>query len=145
MLGAAGCIAPEALGKMGVIPEATQVIWWQSGVIGPATTYDNYWTDAYSLFLIEVVLMQFAELKRLQDFRCVVAGSCCGRHASYVLGFLPACAWLGAAKRTYKGSTQRDYKWVLQVDMFSGHGLLDGFSKWVNMSTGMFQPSAAAS
>lgn len=69
MLGAAGCIAPEALGALGVIPQETAVVWFNSGVIGPATTYDNYWTDAYSLFLIEVVAMQFAELKRLQDFR----------------------------------------------------------------------------
>lgn len=69
MLGAAGCVAPEALGKLGIIPEATQVVWFQSGVIAPATTYDNYWTDAYSLFFIEVLAMQFAELKRLQDFR----------------------------------------------------------------------------
>jgi hypothetical protein len=38
-------------------------------VIPPAGTYSNYWTDPYTLFLIEVVAMQFAELKRLQDFR----------------------------------------------------------------------------
>jgi len=69
MLGAAGCLAPEALAKMGVTPAETGVVWFRSGVIPPAGSYGNYWTDPYSLFLIEVVLMQFAELKRLQDFR----------------------------------------------------------------------------
>lgn len=69
MLGAAGCISPEILGKLGVLPAETAVPWFKSGVIPPAGTYDHYWTDPYSLFLIEVVLMQFAELKRLQDFR----------------------------------------------------------------------------
>jgi len=69
MLGAAGCIAPEVLGKLGVIPEATGIVWFKSGVIPPLGTYDNYWTDPWSLFLIEIFLMQFAELKRLQDFR----------------------------------------------------------------------------
>jgi hypothetical protein len=43
--------------------------WWRTGVIPPAGTYDKYWTDPYTLFTIEVVAMQFAELKRLQDFR----------------------------------------------------------------------------
>jgi hypothetical protein len=43
--------------------------WWRTGVIPPAGTYSNYWTDPYTLFTIEVVAMQFAELKRLQDFR----------------------------------------------------------------------------
>jgi hypothetical protein len=69
MLGAAGCLAPEALAAMGVTPAETGVVWFKSGVIPPAGTYDGYWTDPYSLFLIEIVAMQFAELKRLQDFR----------------------------------------------------------------------------
>ena len=29
----------------------------------------RYWLDPYSLFLIEVILMQFAELRRWQDYR----------------------------------------------------------------------------
>lgn len=29
----------------------------------------SYWTDPWSLFLIEVVLVQFAELRRWQDYR----------------------------------------------------------------------------
>jgi hypothetical protein len=29
----------------------------------------RYWLDPYSLFLIEVILVQFAELRRWQDFR----------------------------------------------------------------------------
>jgi light-harvesting complex I chlorophyll a/b binding protein 3 len=47
----------------------TDIDWWRTGVIPPAGTYSNYWTDPYTLFTIEVVAMQFAELKRLQDFR----------------------------------------------------------------------------
>lgn len=69
MLGAAGLIGPEILGKMGVIPEATSVKWFESGVIPPAGNYNNYWTDSWSLTWIEILLMQFAELRRLQDFR----------------------------------------------------------------------------
>ncbi|PNH12057.1 Chlorophyll a-b binding protein 8, chloroplastic [Tetrabaena socialis] len=69
MLGAAGCIAPEVLGSAGLIPEATNVVWYTSGVIPPAGTYDNYWADPYAIFFVEIVAMQFAELRRLQDFR----------------------------------------------------------------------------
>eukprot|EP00199_Chlamydomonas_sp_CCMP681_P006859 CAMPEP_0119101548 /NCGR_PEP_ID=MMETSP1180-20130426/582_1 /TAXON_ID=3052 ORGANISM="Chlamydomonas cf sp, Strain CCMP681" /NCGR_SAMPLE_ID=MMETSP1180 /ASSEMBLY_ACC=CAM_ASM_000741 /LENGTH=274 /DNA_ID=CAMNT_0007085689 /DNA_START=56 /DNA_END=880 /DNA_ORIENTATION=- len=69
MLGAAGCIAPEALSALGVIPAETGVVWFRSGVIPPAGVYANYWTDPFSLFFVEVVLLQFAELKRLQDYR----------------------------------------------------------------------------
>ena len=29
----------------------------------------SYWLDPYSLFFIEVILMQFAEIRRWQDFR----------------------------------------------------------------------------
>lgn len=29
----------------------------------------RYWLDPYSLFFIEVILVQFAELRRWQDFR----------------------------------------------------------------------------
>lgn len=71
MLGAAGCIAPEVLASAGAIPQATEdVVWFRSGVIPPAGTYETgYWTDPYSLFFVEIILMQFAELKRLQDYR----------------------------------------------------------------------------
>merc|ERR1711907_166045 len=69
MLGAAGCLAPELLGKMGVIPSETAVVWFKSGVIPPAGSYDNYWSDPYTIFFVEVILMQFAELKRWQDYR----------------------------------------------------------------------------
>merc|ERR1712096_415322 len=69
MLGSAGCVAPEILGARGVIPADTSVVWFKSGVIPPAGSYANYWTDPYTLFFIEVILMQFAELKRWQDFR----------------------------------------------------------------------------
>jgi len=69
MLGAAGCIAPEILGAMGAIPKETALPWFQAGVFPAAGEYKNYWTDPYSLFFIEVIAMQFAELKRLQDYR----------------------------------------------------------------------------
>merc|ERR1712217_899588 len=66
MLGAAGCLAPEILGALGVI---TAVTWFKSGVIPPAGNFNSYWSDPYSIFYIEVILMQFAELKRWQDYR----------------------------------------------------------------------------
>jgi len=69
MLGAAGCIAPEFLGAVGVIPPESAIVWFKSGVIPPAGNPDIYWTDSNSLFFIEVLAMQFAELRRLQDFR----------------------------------------------------------------------------
>lgn len=69
MLGAAGCITPEILGKAGVIPDATGIEWFKSGVIPPAGSYDNYWADPYTIFFVEIVAMQFAELRRLQDFK----------------------------------------------------------------------------
>jgi hypothetical protein len=58
MLGAAGCIAPEVLAKAGVIPEATGVLWFQSGVIPPAGSYGSYWADPFTLFFIEIIAMQ---------------------------------------------------------------------------------------
>ena len=70
MLGAAGCIAPEVLAKAGVIPEATGVLWFQSGVIPPAGGYDGYWADPYTLFFIEIIAMQV----RRHDSCCCRAG-----------------------------------------------------------------------
>jgi light-harvesting complex I chlorophyll a/b binding protein 3 len=69
MLGAAGCIAPEILGAIGVIPADTAIPWFKSGVIPPAGSYEHYWSDPYSIFFVEVILMQFAELRRWQDYR----------------------------------------------------------------------------
>merc|ERR1711881_376946 len=69
MLGAAGCLAPEILGKLGVIPAETAIPWFKTGVIPPAGDYGHYWSDPYTIFFVEVVLMQFAELKRWQDYR----------------------------------------------------------------------------
>lgn len=69
MLGAAGCIAPEILGAAGVVPAETAIPWFKAGVIPPAGTYDNYWADPYTIFFVEIVAMQFAELRRLQDFK----------------------------------------------------------------------------
>lgn len=75
MLGAAGCIAPEVLGKAGVIPSETAIEWFRSGVIPPAGVYKGYWADPFTLFFVEVIAIQFAELKRLQDYRCVHAAA----------------------------------------------------------------------
>eukprot|EP00803_Ostreobium_quekettii_P011703 evm.model.scf_1854.5 EVM.evm.TU.scf_1854.5 scf_1854:13061-16437(+) len=69
MLGAAGCIAPEILAYVGVIPQETGVVFFRNGVIPPAGIYDGYWADPYTLFFIEAIAMNFAELRRLQDYR----------------------------------------------------------------------------
>jgi light-harvesting complex I chlorophyll a/b binding protein 3 len=42
--------------------------WYASGVIPPAGA-PEYWTDANTLFLGEMALMGFAEVRRLQDYR----------------------------------------------------------------------------
>ena len=39
-------------------------MWWKSGLIPPLGVYDSYWTDPFSLFFIELIAVQFAELKR---------------------------------------------------------------------------------
>eukprot|EP00355_Strombidium_rassoulzadegani_P003437 CAMPEP_0168628372 /NCGR_PEP_ID=MMETSP0449_2-20121227/11809_1 /TAXON_ID=1082188 /ORGANISM="Strombidium rassoulzadegani, Strain ras09" /LENGTH=277 /DNA_ID=CAMNT_0008670787 /DNA_START=42 /DNA_END=875 /DNA_ORIENTATION=+ len=70
MLGIAGCMAPEILGAAGVIPADTGLVWFKSGVILPAgAPKDLYWTDPFNLFWVELIAMQFAELRRWQDFR----------------------------------------------------------------------------
>ena len=67
MLGASGMIAPEILGALGAIPAETGLAWTKSGVIPPLGTYD-YWADPYALFVLEVVLVAFAEHRRAQDY-----------------------------------------------------------------------------
>eukprot|EP00249_Psilotum_nudum_P034923 c54636_g1_i1 orf=3-827(-) len=67
MLGAVGIIAPELLGKLGLIPQETAVVWFRSGVFPPMGTY-NYWADSYTLFVLEMALMGFAEHRRAQDY-----------------------------------------------------------------------------
>lgn len=70
MLGAAGCIAPEVMSiAQPGYPAATNIDWWATGVIPPAGSPDIYWTDSMSLFYVEAIAMNFAELKRLQDFK----------------------------------------------------------------------------
>ena len=39
------------------------MLWWKSGLIPPLGVYP-YWTDPFSLFFIEIIAVQFAELKR---------------------------------------------------------------------------------
>eukprot|EP00249_Psilotum_nudum_P008958 c21617_g2_i1 orf=481-1362(-) len=67
MLGAVGAIAPEILGKLGLIPQETALPWFKTGVFPPAGTY-NYWADPYTLFVLEMALMGFAEHRRAQDY-----------------------------------------------------------------------------
>ncbi|CAA6672376.1 unnamed protein product [Spirodela intermedia] len=67
MLGAAGAIAPEIFGKLGLIPPETALPWFKTGVIPPAGTYP-YWADSYTLFVLEMALMGFAEHRRYQDW-----------------------------------------------------------------------------
>ncbi|KAG6590140.1 Chlorophyll a-b binding protein 8, chloroplastic, partial [Cucurbita argyrosperma subsp. argyrosperma] len=67
MLGVIGAIAPEILGSLGLIPPETALPWFKTGVIPPAGTY-NYWADPYTLFVLEMALMGFAEHRRFQDW-----------------------------------------------------------------------------
>ncbi|CAI7772852.1 unnamed protein product [Closterium sp. NIES-53] len=64
MLGVAGMIAPEILGSYGIGPK---IVWFESGVIPPLGGYD-YWADPYALFVLEIVLIGFAEHRRAQDY-----------------------------------------------------------------------------
>ncbi|GAB4859286.1 Chlorophyll a-b binding protein 8, chloroplastic [Ancistrocladus abbreviatus] len=68
MLGAAGAIAPEILGKAGLIPPETALPWFKTGL-----GHTNYWADPYTLFVLEMALMSFAEHRRFQD--CANPGS----------------------------------------------------------------------
>ena len=44
----------QVLGKLGVIPQATNILWWKTGVFPPAGTAGIYWMDPWALFWIEV-------------------------------------------------------------------------------------------
>lgn len=68
MLGAAGILTPEILGKAGFIPESTGLAWFKSGVIPPQGQFE-YWCSPQTLFFVEVMAMSFAEFRRLQDYR----------------------------------------------------------------------------
>jgi light-harvesting complex I chlorophyll a/b binding protein 3 len=67
MLGAVGAIAPEILGKAGLVPQETALPWFQTGVIPPLGSY-TYWADPYTLFVFEIALFGFAEHRRAQDY-----------------------------------------------------------------------------
>ncbi|KAG6470088.1 chlorophyll a-b binding protein 8, chloroplastic-like [Zingiber officinale] len=67
MMGVVGCLAPEILGKLGLIPPETALPWFRTGVIPPAGTYP-YWADNYTLFVFEMALVGFAEHRRFQDW-----------------------------------------------------------------------------
>ncbi|XP_006647025.2 chlorophyll a-b binding protein 8, chloroplastic [Oryza brachyantha] len=67
MMGVVGMVAPEGLGKLGLVPPETAIPWFQTGVIPPAGTY-SYWADPYTLFVFELALVGFAEHRRFQDW-----------------------------------------------------------------------------
>lgn len=71
MLGAAGCLAPEVLQYAGVIPSSLEeATWFKNGAFPFLGTYEKgYWADPYTLFWVEIIAMQFAELRRWQDFK----------------------------------------------------------------------------
>ena len=64
-------MAPSVLASAGLIPQTPEeVTWFKTGVIPPAGTYEEgYWADPYTLFFLEVIAFQFAELRRWQDYR----------------------------------------------------------------------------
>lgn len=67
MLGVAGAVAPELLGNAGLIPAETGLVWFKSGMIPAQGTYD-YWANPQTIFWVNAALMNFAELKRGQDY-----------------------------------------------------------------------------
>jgi light-harvesting complex I chlorophyll a/b binding protein 3 len=67
MLGVAGIVAPEILGGMGIIPESTGLVWFTSGAIPPQGSFD-YWASPMTIFWVNMCLMNFAEIKRGQDY-----------------------------------------------------------------------------
>ncbi len=67
MLGVAGMVAPEVLGGLGIIPQETGLVWYKAGMIPAQGTYD-YWANPFTIFWINAALMNFAELRRAQDY-----------------------------------------------------------------------------
>ena len=67
MLGVAGIVAPEILGHAGLIPESTGLVWFTSGAIPPQGTFD-YWANPMTIFWVNMCMMNFAEIKRGQDY-----------------------------------------------------------------------------
>ncbi|KAK9785784.1 hypothetical protein WJX73_009489 [Symbiochloris irregularis] len=69
MLGVVGCIFPELLAYLGVIPQGVdEMTWFRSGVFPPAGTR-AYWADPYALFFMELWLFNIVELRRIRDYR----------------------------------------------------------------------------
>jgi len=80
MLGAAGVVAPEFLGRWGVIPPETALPWFEAGGLFPespgsfAYPFANvsafeYWANAPTLAWTMFVLMGFAEGRRYMDYK----------------------------------------------------------------------------
>ena len=160
MLGAAGIIAPEILADAGAIPQSpADVLWFKSGVIPPAGTYGpGYWTDPFNLFWIEVVAMQFAELKRWQDYRH--PGS---QAKQYFLGLegafggsgdpaYPGGPWfnmcgLGKTEADMKVLKTKELKngrlAMLAVFGYGAQAIMTGEGPWQNLKDHLASPSAA--
>lgn len=68
MLGVAGMIGPELFGKIGIIPEATRLVWFKAGAIPPQGGYP-YWANSGALFWIMLILFNFVEVKRWADYQ----------------------------------------------------------------------------
>nr|AAX76906.1 chloroplast Tidi [Dunaliella salina] len=79
MLGAAGALSPEVLGKAGVIPKETGLTWFQAGGLDSSSNLIavpftgpipfQYWTDQYTLLFTMLVAMGFAETRRWQEYK----------------------------------------------------------------------------
>jgi len=67
MLGVAGIVAPELLGKLGLIPAETGLVFFKSGMIPAQGTYE-YWASAQTIFWVNAALMNIAELRRASDY-----------------------------------------------------------------------------
>lgn len=70
MLGVLGAFLPEYLaakGWGGIAPDATGLVWFRTGFLPPAGSYD-WGRDLYSVFWLQTLLMAIAEARRFQDF-----------------------------------------------------------------------------
>lgn len=68
MLGAAGMLAPEVFGKIGIIPQSTALTWFKAGSIPPQGSFE-YWANAPTLFWTMLLLFNFVEVKRWADYQ----------------------------------------------------------------------------
>uniref|UniRef100_A0A7S0RTR5 Chlorophyll a-b binding protein, chloroplastic n=1 Tax=Chlamydomonas leiostraca TaxID=1034604 RepID=A0A7S0RTR5_9CHLO len=69
MLGVVGCLAPEYLAYQNIIPKEHGVVWFKTGFLPTAGQDYDFGMDPVSLAWVMMVLMAFAETRRLQDYR----------------------------------------------------------------------------